>query len=723
MRYSVVVAVVIALFVSLGSNAQPLADRVPGDALIYAGWSGSESMGAGYDASHLKAVLDESKFSELVNRSIPNLLKKIGASDRDAAEITGLISAIGGPVWRHPTAFYFGGLDTSDPNAPPTPKLAILCMAGGESTALVAQLRKVLANAQAPFEIKVEERGGAVLLATGNKGWGAGQAPANALKANAKFQSALAQVGKDPVAAIYLDVEGMVKLADGLLLNQPPGQTWASVRDALGLPGIKRVIVASGFDGKDWSDHAYVEAPAPRVGALPAMLDAKPLSNEIIKTIPQTATVAMAGKLDLGGIVANIRTGAAKVSPEAGKSVEDAFAQLKQMLGLDVQTDLLNHLGDEWSLYVDPMTAGNGMLGFCLVNRPRNAQKVDAALTWLEDLANKTIASNTPPDGPTFAFKRSKTGDLTLHYFPVPAVSPTWAVKDGNLYAGLYPQVVQAAAEQGSGKGKSLLDNEDFLAVRKRLGNQSTITGFTFANLPKTAPEGYQEMLMVMRLYLGFADLFGADTPAMLMPPLRKIMPHLSPAGSVSWVDASGWHSQGITPFPGATMFTPGGGGQVLIGQQALLVSILLPSLNRARETANRVKCGSNERQIGMAILLYSNENRGKYPPDLGSLVKTQEISPQVFVCPSGDTPPPPPFANLDEAAKWVNEHSDYIYVGAGMNSSVGAEVIVLYEKPDDHGKQGINMLYGDGHVEWNQMSDAMRLIEKQKALRKGGAQ
>ena len=52
----------------------------------------------------------------------------------------------------------------------------------------------------------------------------------------------------------------------------------------------------------------------------------------------------------------------------------------------------------------------------------------------------------------------------------------------------------------------------------------------------------------------------------------------------------------------------------VVIGIIALLISILLPSLNRARETANRVKCGSNLRQIGQAILLYSNENKGNYP-------------------------------------------------------------------------------------------------------------
>jgi len=52
----------------------------------------------------------------------------------------------------------------------------------------------------------------------------------------------------------------------------------------------------------------------------------------------------------------------------------------------------------------------------------------------------------------------------------------------------------------------------------------------------------------------------------------------------------------------------------VVIGIIALLISILLPSLSRARETANRVKCGSNLRQIGQAMMLYANENSGNYP-------------------------------------------------------------------------------------------------------------
>lgn len=52
----------------------------------------------------------------------------------------------------------------------------------------------------------------------------------------------------------------------------------------------------------------------------------------------------------------------------------------------------------------------------------------------------------------------------------------------------------------------------------------------------------------------------------------------------------------------------------VVIGIIALLISILLPALNRARSQANTVKCQANLRSIGQALYLYTGQTKGMLP-------------------------------------------------------------------------------------------------------------
>lgn len=52
----------------------------------------------------------------------------------------------------------------------------------------------------------------------------------------------------------------------------------------------------------------------------------------------------------------------------------------------------------------------------------------------------------------------------------------------------------------------------------------------------------------------------------------------------------------------------------VVVAILALLVSILLPSLKRARRQARLVTCSSNISQIAKGLMIYAVESRGRYP-------------------------------------------------------------------------------------------------------------
>ena len=135
-----------------------------------------------------------------------------------------------------------------------------------------------------------------------------------------------------------------------------------------------------------------------------------------------------------------------------------------------------------------------------------------------------------------------------------------------------------------------------------------------------------------------------------------------------------------------------------------VLPSILLPSLNRAREAANKVKCASNLRQVGQAARQYAIDGDGAFPPDLETLTAASAVVPEVMICPSSShAAAAPPFV--------AGQNLSYVYLGRGLTDAMPTTAILAYEPMENHNREGANFLFGDGSVRFIQQAEARAAI------------
>jgi prepilin-type processing-associated H-X9-DG protein len=142
---------------------------------------------------------------------------------------------------------------------------------------------------------------------------------------------------------------------------------------------------------------------------------------------------------------------------------------------------------------------------------------------------------------------------------------------------------------------------------------------------------------------------------------------------------------------------------------------VLHPVFGHSRRGDNRIKCASNMRQLGLAMVMYAKGNGGRFPDDLGQFIAEADVTPYVATCPSvkrGNAG----YEGLagDALAAWVNQNTVYIFVGQGLDVSGSAETVVLYEPVKDHAGDGANVLFLDAHTEFLQLRDFQKLLAAQ---------
>ena len=151
-------------------------------------------------------------------------------------------------------------------------------------------------------------------------------------------------------------------------------------------------------------------------------------------------------------------------------------------------------------------------------------------------------------------------------------------------------------------------------------------------------------------------------------------------------------------------MFVAGVAATGVVHQTGWLIRSPAPLLEmRHRPLVLQVKCRSNLRQIGLAVLMYVHDG-GHWPTsraELARMATVLDVTPDMFVCPASAHERAPG----TQPAEWsaaIDDDRYFSYVVSPRPLSPPDSVgrVMMYEPLDQH-SDGMNLLYDDGHVEW----------------------
>ena len=128
-----------------------------------------------------------------------------------------------------------------------------------------------------------------------------------------------------------------------------------------------------------------------------------------------------------------------------------------------------------------------------------------------------------------------------------------------------------------------------------------------------------------------------------------------------------------------------------VIAVVGVLFAILIPMMSKQRESAIRVQCSSNMRQVGVCFSLYSNDHSGRLPRNdessiysdkswVGQLAEYVDDDFEVFGCPAGEGPQPRTsyLYNAFAAGRNVDEN---VFVRANAAENVVTSILVLDQR------------------------------------------
>ena len=153
-----------------------------------------------------------------------------------------------------------------------------------------------------------------------------------------------------------------------------------------------------------------------------------------------------------------------------------------------------------------------------------------------------------------------------------------------------------------------------------------------------------------------------------------------------------------------------------LVITPAVEVPLAINAIAKTREQARRAACASHLKNLGTALRAYANAHDQEFPSTLEDLARSSTPPMAAdFICPDDDRTPPAETPLSAMAADLASgKHCSYVYVGSGIKTGDERDIVLMYEPLSNHGREGMNLLFVDGRVEWLNADDAQAILDQE---------